>query len=75
MQRLQQLTVFLSSVGGLVIGKTSIYQRLPNTKPAIGRMWERWLKLVVVMVRSPQDLQQWLLVVFQTVDQGIEVLY
>ena len=31
-------------------------------------MLETWLKLDLIMVQSPQDLSQWLLVVFQMVE-------
>ena len=34
-----------------------------------GKILETWLKLEIVMVQSPQDLSQWLLVVLQIVDQ------
>ena len=45
------------------------HQQLPNTKTEAGKMLETWLKLDMVMVQSPQDQSQWLLVVFQIVDQ------
>ena len=44
-------------------------QQSPNTKTEAGKMLETWLKLDKLMVQSPQDLSQWLLVVFQIVDQ------
>ena len=45
------------------------YQQSPNTKTEAGKMLETWLKLDMVMVQSPQDLSQWLLVVGQIVEQ------
>ena len=47
----------------------STHQQSPNTKTEAGRMLETWLKLDLVMVQSPQDLSQWLLVVGQIVEQ------
>ena len=46
------------------------HQQLPNTKTEAGKMLETWLKLDLIMVQSPQDLSQWLLVVIQIVEQG-----
>ena len=45
------------------------HQQLPNTKMEAGKMLETWLKLDMVMVQSPQDLSQWLLVVMQIVER------
>ena len=45
------------------------HQQSPNTKTEAGRMLETWLKLDMVMVQSPQDLSQWLLVVMQIVER------
>ena len=45
------------------------HQQLPNTKTEAGKMLETWLKLDMLMVQSPQDQSQWLLVVIQIVDQ------
>ena len=47
----------------------TLYQQLPNTKTEAGKMLETWLKPDIVMVQSPQDLSQWLLVVGQIVEQ------
>ena len=44
------------------------YQQSPNTKTEAGKMLETWLKLDMLMVQSPQDLSQWLLVVFQMME-------
>ena len=44
------------------------HQQSPNTKTEAGRMLETWLKLDLIMVQSPQDLSQWLLVVIQMVE-------
>ena len=44
------------------------HQQSPNTKTEAGRMLETWLKLEILMVQSPQDLSQWLLVVIQMVE-------
>ena len=44
------------------------HQQSPNTKTEAGKMLETWLKLDMVMVQSPQDLSQWLLVVIQMVE-------
>ena len=46
----------------------STHQQSPNTKTEAGRMLETWLKLDLIMVQSPQDLSQWLLVVIQMVE-------
>jgi len=43
------------------------HQQSPNTKMEAGKILETWLKLDMVMVQSPQDLSQWLLVVIQIV--------
>ena len=45
------------------------HQQSPNTKTEAGKMLETWLKLDMVMVQSPQDLSQWLLVVMQIVER------
>ena len=45
------------------------HQQSPNIKTEAGRMLETWLKLDMVMVQSPQDLSQWLLVVMQIVER------
>ena len=44
------------------------YQQSPNTKTEAGKMLETWLKLDLIMVQSPQDLSQWLLVVIQMLE-------
>ena len=44
------------------------HQQSPNTKTEAGKMLETWLKLDLLMVQSPQDLSQWLLVVIQMVE-------
>ena len=62
----QQLTVFISLVGTQV---QATHQRLPSTKTTIGKLLETWPKLGMLIVRSHPDLQQWLLVEFQTVNQ------
>ena len=59
---LQPLIVFLSSAVLQMVHFTE-HQQSPNTKTEAGRMSETWLKVDVVMVQSPQDLSQWLLVV------------
>ena len=46
----------------------STHQQSPNTKTEAGKMLEIWLKLDMVIVQSPQDLSQWLLVVFQMME-------
>ena len=45
------------------------HQQLPNTKTETGKMLETWLKLDMLMVQSPQDQSQWLLVVIHIVEQ------
>ena len=45
------------------------HQQSPNTKTEAGKMLETWLKLDMLMVQSPQDLSQWLLVVMQIVER------
>ena len=65
---LQPLIVFLSSAAIQVFRLTE-HQQSPNTKTEAGRMSETWLKLDLIMVQSPQDLSQWLLVVGQIVEQ------
>ena len=45
------------------------HQQLPNTKTETGKMLETWLKLNMLMVQSPQDQSQWLLVVIHIVEQ------
>ena len=50
-----------------MVGPT--YQQLPNSKTVAGRMLETWLKLDLVMVQSPLDLSQWLLVAGQIVEK------
>ena len=59
MPRLQQLTVFISSVGTPLV-RHHAHPRLLSKKTAIGNLWEIWLNLDLDMVRSPQSLQQWL---------------
>ena len=68
MPQRQQLTVFILLVD-LHMVRLTTHPRLPSTKKTIGKLLETWLKLATLMLRSPQDLQQWLLVVFQTADQ------
>ena len=51
------------------MGHLPTHQQSPNTKTEAGRMLETWLELDMLMVQSPQDLSQWLLVVNQVVDQ------
>ena len=64
----QQLTAFISLVDTQVVPHPA-HQQLPSTKKTIGKLLETWLKLDIVMLRSHPDLQQWLLVVLQIVDQ------
>ena len=64
----QQLTAFISLVDTQVV-RLHTHPRLPSTKKTIGKLLVTWLKLDGNMVRSPQDLQQWLLVVIHIVDQ------
>ena len=40
-------------------------RQLQNTKMETGKMLATWLKLDMVMVQSPQDRSQWLLVAIQ----------
>ena len=44
------------------------HQQLLNTKTEAGRMLETWLKLGMLMVQSPLDLPQWLLLDIQMVE-------
>ena len=62
----QPVKVFWSSAAAQV---HPTHQQSPNTKTEAGRMLETWLKLDIVMVQSPQDLSQWLLVVGQIMEQ------
>ena len=39
------------------------HQQSPNTKMEAGKTLETWLKLELVIMQSPPDLSQWLLVV------------
>ena len=64
----QQLTAFILLVDTQMVRLTS-HQQLPSTKTTIGKLLVTWLKLEIIMVQSHPDLQQWLLVVCQTVDQ------
>ena len=65
----QPVRVFWSSAAIQTVHRPT-YQQLPNTKTVAGRMLETWLKLEILMVQSPLDLSQWLLVVFQMVEDG-----
>ena len=62
----QPVKVFWSSVA---IQVASIHRPSPNTKTEAGRMLETWLKLGMLMVQSPLDLPQWLLVDIQMMEK------
>ena len=64
----QRVKVFWSSAAIQLVHHLE-RQQLPNTKTEAGKMLETWLKPDMVMVQSPQDQSQWLLVVIQLVDQ------
>ena len=64
----QQLTAFILLVDTQVVPHTA-HQQLPSTKTTIGKLLVTWPKLDTVPVQSNPDLQQWLLVVIQIVDQ------
>ena len=73
---LQPAIVFWSSAATRVMGRPAIqlvflhqHQQSPNTKTETGRILATWLKLDILMVQSPPDLSQWLLVVGQIVEQ------
>ena len=65
---LQPVIVFLSSAATQVV-HLDTHQQSPNTKTEAGKMLETWLKLDMLMMQSPQDQSQWLLVVIQIVEQ------
>ena len=69
---LQPAKVFSSSAAIQAVHLSThlpTHQQLPNTKTEAGTMLETWLKLDMVIMQSPQDLSQWLLVVIQIVEQ------
>ena len=66
---LRQPVKVLSSSAGIQVVHHPTYQQLLNTKTKAGRMLETWRKLDMLMVRSPLDLSQWLLLDIQLVDQ------
>ena len=66
MPRLQQVTAF-SSLVGILLDRPPEHRQLRNTKMELGKRRETSSRLAVIMVSSPQDLPQWLLVAFPIV--------
>ena len=69
MRQLQQMKAFISLVG-IPMVRQATYLQSPNTKTEIGKMLEIWPKRDIILVQSPLNLLQWLLVEVQAVDQS-----